>query len=715
MGYLKLKLSIKTILAGMMLAILASVLILGGTALMTGTRVGGAGDKLSKAAFIESLNTELVVLLNTMSSRQLTILSAKFTEELQSITSHDEIANRLNNSLTALKDAADTEELNAAVDQLIPLVTSFINADQALEGQTHTLLALNEKTIDLTRIVQENTAKVVSNTASMVSGIATEVEAQHSELKTAMNDTAAFSDPQKLAGVREILQRLLLSNKAEQQKAGYEIRTNVTRLAGIANTISQLNDVNELKKLIETDAKTTRADIKKSLDFLTQSALFSPALRKSLTPMVDAYKQLNEVTFEGDNSVRALRISYLQALTERQTLLEKAAGLSVQITKELSLVKEIILGAISDAENQTGSIISQSTVTVLVVGCAIAAIVLALGFLVVQRVIRPLDAVVSAMADVAEGEGDLTKRIDSTGVSELAALSNRFNTFVQKMQSIVQQIQQTVHSMSDAVEHSTKSAAQTDQSTATQQDQIKQLAGTVTNIVGAIDGVSTNAGNAAKAAEKADKDAKYGNEVVESTVSAIELLASKVGSAAGVMEELAVDTNEVGQVLDVIQGIAEQTNLLALNAAIEAARAGDQGRGFAVVADEVRTLASRTQNSTEEIRKIIERLQQGSSKTSAAMSEGNDQAQASVQQAKEAMTSLTEITDAVNTILEMNQQIANSAEKQLNSVNEINHNVSGINNVAMETSNRSRQAVEFNQQLSSLATTINSLVSQFKV
>jgi methyl-accepting chemotaxis protein len=197
-------------------------------------------------------------------------------------------------------------------------------------------------------------------------------------------------------------------------------------------------------------------------------------------------------------------------------------------------------------------------------------------------------------------------------------------------------------------------------------------------------------------------------------MSDIEGLAQAVEQAGGVIHKLEADSENIGTVLDVIRGIAEQTNLLALNAAIEAARAGEQGRGFAVVADEVRNLASRTQQSTQEIQGMIEQLQSGARDAVQVMDTGREQAQTSVEQAARAGASLEAITQAVASIREMNHHMAESARQQGQVAEEINQNLTNITQVAEQTTEGAGQLGQASDQLAGLATELQSLVGHFK-
>ncbi|MCP4076309.1 MAG: HAMP domain-containing protein [Gammaproteobacteria bacterium] len=704
-------LSVKIILAVLIFVAIASVIILGGTALFSEQRISIAQKELTDAAAMEGLNAELVVSLNTVMSRQLNIASAKIISDLDNSITNQVVSERLHTTLSLI---SNTEGNEASIPQLQSKINLLIKTDQALETKTRELINLEVRIKNLTKLADKNTAEVVRQSQEMVRTISESVQMENLKLKSIMNEPGVYSDPQKLANLREVLQRIFLSNKLNLLQASYEVRTNIVKLAAITKTIIQMTDLNELKRF-QNEVKQTLSEIQKPLDFLSQSALFNASLQKHLEPMVGVYKKLTGITFNDNDSVLALQSSFLNKLLEQKQLQNEVASTTSILEKELDDISNIMSNIRNKAIHQSEAALKQGRITVFIVAGIVFSLVMLLGLVVLRRVTRPLDQVVLAMTDVAQGEGDLTKRLNSKGVMELAQLTRQFNVFVEKVQHLIQQVKIATDSMLVAVEASSKSANKTDSSTSQQQGEIEQIATAVNEMTDSIQAISEHATGAAKAATKADTDTVQGNSIVSNTVQSINLLAQKVDSTYSVMKTLAQDADEVGQVLDVIQSVAEQTNLLALNAAIEAARAGEHGRGFAVVADEVRTLASRTQNSTEEIRVIIERLQQGSKKTSTAMLEGNDQAKECVEQANAARNALNEIASSVNTINEMNQQIASGTDHQSSTVDEINQNVVAIHEVAQETALRSREAVTSNKELNRLATEVLSLVGQFKV
>jgi methyl-accepting chemotaxis protein len=227
--------------------------------------------------------------------------------------------------------------------------------------------------------------------------------------------------------------------------------------------------------------------------------------------------------------------------------------------------------------------------------------------------------------------------------------------------------------------------------------------------------VASNASSAANAARGADQSVKDGLTIIERSTRDITLLAEEVSNAVTEVEALAVNSEQVGSVLEVIRSIAGQTNLLALNAAIEAARAGESGRGFAVVADEVRNLAKRTQDSVEEIRHVIERIQSGTRGVVQTMHSSHSKAQENAEHIHQAVQALGKISDAVTVISDMNLQIASAAEQQSAVAEEVNRNVSAIRTVTETLAGQATESAQVSHQLNALATHQMKLMDQFRV
>jgi methyl-accepting chemotaxis protein len=374
------------------------------------------------------------------------------------------------------------------------------------------------------------------------------------------------------------------------------------------------------------------------------------------------------------------------------------------------------VGVLEIAMDRSSYVSALNQATYILVAIGIVAILtgLVMAMFIGRSIVNPIKNTVSALQDIAEGEGDLTKRIAVNGKDEIAQLANAFNQFSEKIRAIIIEITAAANQLSGESQSLSDTTIESSNSISRQRSEIEQVATAMNEMTATVQEVARSASEAAASAQQADTQTIQGKTIVLDSVSAIEVLASEVERAASVINEVETDSEQIGSVLDVIRGIAEQTNLLALNAAIEAARAGEQGRGFAVVADEVRTLASRTQESTQEIQDMIEKLQSGTRAAVAVMTEGGEKASISVKKAREAGTSLDNITAAVASISDMNTQIASAAEEQSQVAEEINKNVVTINTMADEVTSNSSRTTDSSQTLSALAQQLTSIVGQFK-
>ncbi len=359
--------------------------------------------------------------------------------------------------------------------------------------------------------------------------------------------------------------------------------------------------------------------------------------------------------------------------------------------------------------------LNQLQYSILLIGVVALLVGLVIAGLIGRSISQPIRSTADAMDDIAEGEGDLTRRLSEEGKDELSHLSAAFNRFARKVHDMVSRVAGSTTQLASSAERMTDITRITTEGVHQQQSETEQVATAMNEMTATVQEVARHAADAAHSARSANDETANGQQVVNRVVNSINTLASEIDSASNVIKQLEDESENIGSVLDVIRGIAEQTNLLALNAAIEAARAGEQGRGFAVVADEVRTLASRTQKSTEEIQQMIERLQAGSRDAVSAMHSSTEKAQQSVSHADEAGKSLQSISQAVNSITDMNIQIASAAEEQGAVAEEINRNITNINEVVHQTAEGAEQISLASDELAQLSAELQKLVSQFKI
>ncbi|WP_163834820.1 methyl-accepting chemotaxis protein [Spartinivicinus ruber] len=397
---------------------------------------------------------------------------------------------------------------------------------------------------------------------------------------------------------------------------------------------------------------------------------------------------------ELDNSVKINDQPALSAIHQlSQTINQHTGETSQQVTKHISQATKVM-------------VTSAAIALLLCIGA------LALIYLAINGRISQLRAI---MTDLATGEGDLTKRMPDQGHDELASVSQQFNLFISRIHDLVKQVSKLVEKLSSSCHTVLDIAKNTCNGVNLQQGDINQIATAIQEMSATIQDVAQNANQAAKATNEVEHETNEGTRLIHNTQTSINQLAQEIEDSTSVIVKLEQESDAIGSVLDVIRGIAEQTNLLALNAAIEAARAGEQGRGFAVVADEVRNLANRTQQSTEEIHSMIERLQSGSHNSVNAMTQGCNQAKDTVKLACEANKSLESIAGSIETLTKMNEQIASAAEEQSAVSEEINRNVVAINHVAEDTTKMAEDSADACEEMFRLTAELENLMKQFRV
>ncbi len=387
----------------------------------------------------------------------------------------------------------------------------------------------------------------------------------------------------------------------------------------------------------------------------------------------------------------------------------RAWGVVIDLPKQVLLADSVKLQAVLDDAQETG------VITALLVAVVAGLVGLLLIWLTASGVTRPINSVAEMLKNIASGEGDLTQRLNYSKQDELGELVNWFNRFLDKLQPTIAQIKQSITEARGTADQSSEIARQTSEGMQVQFREIDQVATASNEMSATAHDVANSASNAANAAKGADQSAKDGMSIIERSTRDINQLADEVSKAVTEVEALAVNSEQIGSVLEVIRSIAEQTNLLALNAAIEAARAGESGRGFAVVADEVRNLAKRTQDSVEEIRIVIERIQTGTRGVVATMHSSQTQAHNNAGQIRQAVDALGKISDAVTVISDMNLQIASAAEQQSAVAEEVNRNVSAIRTVTETLTEQATESAAISSQLNALASQQMKLMDQFRV
>lgn len=370
---------------------------------------------------------------------------------------------------------------------------------------------------------------------------------------------------------------------------------------------------------------------------------------------------------------------------------------------------------IADLKAEQAQQITSTIISTFLVAGIITVILIALSLALVSTIVQPLSQITQKLSDIANNDGDLTQRLHFTSNDELGSLSKAFNLFVEKVHTLVRKTAETATSVNASATESQNLSSKITTSVNNQRLQTDMVATAMNEMSSSAQEVSNNASEAAQSADAANNSCSSAKKVVADGIESVKSLVDEVEKASSVINDLRGDVGEIVSVLDVIRGIAEQTNLLALNAAIEAARAGEQGRGFAVVADEVRTLASRTQDSTQEIQGMIERLQKGSEEAVNVMLSSKRVGEETLEHSSSAGASLDEIANAVSAINNMNAQIANAAREQSQVSDSINENLMQILSESDLTAEATKESYDTASALAGRAAELTSLIQKFRV
>ena len=404
-------------------------------------------------------------------------------------------------------------------------------------------------------------------------------------------------------------------------------------------------------------------------------------------------------------------------LTYRRASADKA---SVQACVNCHVGKQVgdLIGLLSVSMPMTNAKEGMMTSMTQTGGLVVSVILACVGlvYVLIQKfVLSPLQGLTVISRDIAQGQGDLTKRVPVNSQDEIGELARYFNLFIEKMHKSMGKVAEATDRIASSATELSATSEELSCSADGQNARMVQSASAVEEMTMTASEVARNSTEAARIAQDTSETARTGHEVMVQTVSGMQQVSDAVGQSANIIMTLGKSSDQIGEIVRVIEDIADQTNLLALNAAIEAARAGEQGRGFAVVADEVRKLAERTTKATKEIGDMIRQIQQDTKSAVASMEDGTQRVMGGVELANKTGEALEKIQSMVNQTTTMIQQIADAAEEQSSATRQIASDLEAVAQSTKEASGGVSESARASQDLSILATELQSLVGTFRV
>ncbi|MBR9882577.1 MAG: HAMP domain-containing protein [Oceanospirillales bacterium] len=718
---MKINITIRQSLISGLVINLLSLVLFGAIAFQAIGTLGENQRGLSLSALFETQGRNISQAVADMLARNSRVLSAVSAQELESIseqsdTSLFEQSLEQDRAIIAQLDLSDDQQqaLSSDLDHLEQRFDRYKSLGATLHQQSMTILKLEEEMPRLIREIDAQTDASVEQIEALSTDLGHLVTRQSRQFEREVRGLKD-SSREALDNLRTGFREIVFGNEPKALTLSERIRLDMVKLTALSRRIMMANTVEELEALQTEHLGPLSEYLADNLARLEGLLYANESMQKKATALFAQYETTIGTLFGQDNALFETKRRQLNgeaALVDIESDLTSAMG---AVLEQLDLLSGKAQAIRVQVDNSSEAVASGARSMLLISGEVIAVLMLAVGMLLLARIIAPLNFISHRMDEIANGDGDLTARIQMNRRDEIGMLATNFNAFVEL-------IQQLVHRTSNASEHVASATRQSVMMTERMTEGVYQQKSEIDTVVAAVhqmaqslEEVARNVASTSDSATVVDGLAQQGRHEVDEVIARIHAVARYVEHGTEVVGRLNEDSQSIGKVLEVIRQISEQTNLLALNAAIEAARAGEAGRGFAVVADEVRSLAQQTHESTASIQSIIEKLQSNAAAANGAIEQGFEESQLAVQQADTAGKALSQVVESIANIRLMAEQVSAATEEQSAVANNINEHMASISNLS---DNASRQVGDMRQesaQLQTQADELGSVVSAFKI
>ncbi|WP_068713529.1 methyl-accepting chemotaxis protein [Vibrio tritonius] len=599
-------------------------------------------------------------------------------------------------------------------DQLNQIVREFADASQKLYTTKAALVSNAEKiqlmsmqSTELMDKIRKNTGGLLGKTSLTEKRLVRRVVRALKKVTPETPTDSWLSTSQKALDV-------LQGDSDKIITAATQLSLGVTQLETINYAMQSAVDDSSLISLEKNIAAPTKALIDDKIKILQGLTENNANLNQLLSNIVEQRDQLYTVMFTSSGSILSVRRENLQLQAQLKEQSKQVSALATKMSEAADSVIKTSQQASALTLANSNSTIDKLLNSSAIVAAVVLIVLIAASIGITRLITKPLDKISNALADIADGEGDLTRRIEVSGIQEAVELAKSFNRFVAQLQQTVKSLADVETELSNAVTNTTSLTQLSYKNIETQSSETTVVASTVEELSQSFAEASGLASQALSATQDASHNAKKGQNTVMNSTKAIGQLATSIESGVSSMEKLTETSRNVMTVLSVISDITEQTNLLALNAAIEAARAGEHGRGFAVVADEVRSLAGRTQSSATEIAQILEKFNQDAQSTLSVMSKGKEHVDISVKQSELVSEAFSNINASIKTIHDINEQISDSAIHQNSAAQSASASVERINTISGDTRESIGEIQSSSNLLDTLSKRLHTAVHRFR-